>query len=107
MIPSKYNRQLSCAAIRLPIPMERAVAGRGGRTIHIPVMIGTFYSTDSMLTECARQLFLDQTLIKALTTSVSPCGSCGGQNTNRKEDSIYSSSTGLTLSNVTTCGGYS
>jgi len=76
-----------------------------GRTIHIHVMIRTHCSSGSVLTECTTQLFLDQTLINALTTSVSPYSSRGLQDTTSTEDSIYSSSTPLTLTNASTCGG--
>jgi hypothetical protein len=50
--------------------------------------------------------FLDQTLINTLTTSVSPYSSCGLPDTTSAEDSSYSSSTQLTLTNATTGGGY-
>jgi hypothetical protein len=76
----------------------------GGRTIHIHVMIRTL--SGSVLTECTTQLFLDQTLINALTTSVSPYSSCGLPDTTSAEDSIYSSSTQSRLSNASTGGGY-
>jgi protocatechuate 3,4-dioxygenase beta subunit len=52
-----------------------------GRTIHIHVMIRTFCSSGSVLTECTTQLFLDQTLINALTTSVWAYSSRGLQDT--------------------------
>jgi protocatechuate 3,4-dioxygenase beta subunit len=48
-----------------------------GRTIHIHVMIRTLSSTGTALTEFSTQLFFDQTLIDALTTSVSPYSSRG------------------------------
>jgi hypothetical protein len=63
----------------------------------VHVMIRTLCSSGSMLTECTTQLFLDQTLINALTTSVSPYSSRGLPDTTSAEDSIYSSSTQLTL----------
>jgi len=77
-----------------------------GRTIHIHVMIRTLWSSGSVLTECTTQPFLDQTLINALTTSVSPSSARGLPDTTSAEDSIYSSSTQLTLTNATTGGGY-
>src|ERR1700687_1405095 len=77
-----------------------------GRTIHIHVMSRTLCSSGSVLTECTTQLFLDQTLINALTTSVSPYSSRGLPDTTSAEDSIYSSSTQLTVTNATTGGGY-
>jgi hypothetical protein len=43
----------------------------------IHVVIQTCCSSGSMLTECTTQLFLDQTLSNALTTSVSPYSSRG------------------------------
>jgi hypothetical protein len=77
-----------------------------GRTIHIHVMIRTLCSSGSVLTEFTTQLFLDQTLINALTTSVSPYSSRGLPDTTSAEDSIYSSSTQSRLSNASTGGGY-
>jgi hypothetical protein len=76
-----------------------------GRTIHIHVMIRSLCSSGSALTECTTQFFLDQTLINALTTSVSPYSSSRLPDTTSAEDSIYSSSTQLTLTTATT-GGY-
>ena len=73
-----------------------------GRTIHIHVMIRTLCSSGSALTECTTQLFLDQTLINALTTSVSPYSSRGLLDTTSAEDSSNSSSMQLTLTNATT-----
>jgi protocatechuate 3,4-dioxygenase beta subunit len=78
-----------------------------GRTIHIHVMIRTLSSSGSVLTEFTTQLFFDQTLINALTTSVSPYSSRGLPDTTNAEDSFYSSSTQLTLANAATGGGYS
>ena len=60
-----------------------------GRIIHIDV--------DSNALFVRTQLFFDQTLINALTTSVSPYRSRGWPDTIKPEDSIYSSSTQLTL----------
>ena len=77
-----------------------------GRTIHIHVMIRTLGSSGAVLTDFTTQLFFDPTLIKALTTSVSPCSSRGLPDTISAEDSIYSSATQLTLTNATTGGGY-
>jgi protocatechuate 3,4-dioxygenase beta subunit len=77
-----------------------------GRTIHIHVMIRTLCSSGSVLTECTTQLFLDQTLINALTTALSPYSSCDLPNSTNAEDSIYFSSTPLTLTNASTGGGY-
>jgi len=73
-----------------------------GRTIHIHVMIRTLCSSGSVLTECTTQLFLDQTLINALTTSVSPYSSRGLLDTTSAEDSSNSSPMQLTLTNATT-----
>jgi len=77
-----------------------------GRTIHIHVMIRRLSSSGSVLTEFTTQLFFDQTLINALTTSVSPYSSRGLPDTTNADDNIYSSSTQLTLTNATTGGGY-
>jgi protocatechuate 3,4-dioxygenase beta subunit len=77
-----------------------------GRTIHIHVMIRTLSSSGSILTEFTTQLFFDQTLTNALTTSVSPYSSRGLPDTTNAGDSIYSSPTQLTLTNATTGGGY-
>jgi protocatechuate 3,4-dioxygenase beta subunit len=77
-----------------------------GRTIQTHVMIRTLWSSGSVLTEITTQLFLDQTLINALTTSVSPYSSRGLSDTSSAEGSVYSSSTQLTLTNATTGGGY-
>ena len=78
------------------------LAWYSGRTIHIHVMIRTLCSSGSVLTECTTQLFLDQTLINALTTSVSPYSSRGLLDTTSAEDSSNSSSMQLTLTNATT-----
>jgi protocatechuate 3,4-dioxygenase beta subunit len=72
-----------------------------GRTIHIHVMIRTLYSSGSVLTEFTTQLFLDQTLINA--TSVSPYSSTRPAGHTSREDSLYSSSTQLTLTNTVCC----
>ena len=69
-------------------------------------MIRTLSSSGSLLTEFTTQLFFDQTLINALTTSVSPYSSRGLPDTTNAEDSIYSNSTQLTLANATAGGGY-
>jgi protocatechuate 3,4-dioxygenase beta subunit len=61
-----------------------------GRIIRIHVMIRTLSSSGSVLTEFTTQLFFDQTLINALTTSVSPCRSRGLPDTSNAEDSIGS-----------------
>ena len=77
-----------------------------GRTIHIHVMIRTLSSSGSVLTEFTTQLFFDQTLLNALTTTVSPYRSRGVPDTAYAEDSIYSNATQLTLTNATSGGGY-
>ena len=77
-----------------------------GRTIHIHVMIRTLSSSGSVLTEFTTQLFFDQTLLNALTTTVSPYSSRGVPDTTNAQDSIYSSATQLTLTNATSGGGY-
>ena len=77
-----------------------------GRTIHIHVMIRTLSSSGSVLTEFTTQLFFDQTLLNALTTTVSPYRSRGVPDTTNAQDSIYSSATQLTLTNATSGGGY-
>jgi protocatechuate 3,4-dioxygenase beta subunit len=77
-----------------------------GRTIHIHVMIRTLSSSGSVLTEFTTQLFFDQTLLNALTTTVSPYSSRGAPDTSNAQDSIYSSATQLTLTNATSSGGY-
>jgi protocatechuate 3,4-dioxygenase beta subunit len=69
-----------------------------GRTIHIHVMIRTLSVTT--------QLFFDQTLLNALTTTVSPYSSRGVPDTTNAQDGIYSSATQLTLTNATSGGGY-
>jgi protocatechuate 3,4-dioxygenase beta subunit len=48
-----------------------------GRTIHSHFMIRTLWSSGAVLTEFTTQLYLDQRLINALTTSVSPHSSRG------------------------------
>jgi protocatechuate 3,4-dioxygenase beta subunit len=78
-----------------------------GRTIHIHVMIRTLSSSGSVLTEFTTQLFFDQTLLNALTTTVSPYSSRGVPDTTNAQDSIYSSATQLTVTNATSGGGYS
>jgi hypothetical protein len=66
------------------VPFKSIVPGRySGRTIHVHVMIRTLRSSGSVLTECTTQLFLDQTPINALTTSVSPYSSRGLPDTSR------------------------
>jgi len=78
-----------------------------GRTIHIHVMIRTLSSSSgSVLTEFTTQLFFDQTLLNALTTTVSPYSSRGVPDTTNAQDSIYSSATQLTLTNATSGRGY-
>lgn len=77
-----------------------------GRTIHIHVMIRTLSSSGSVLSEFTTQLFFDQTLLNALTTTVSPYRSRGVPDTANAEDSIYSNATQLTLTNATSGGGY-
>jgi len=77
-----------------------------GRTIHIHVMIRTLSSSDSVLTEFTTQLFFDQMLLNALTTTVSPYNTRGAPDTTNAQDSIYSSATRLTLTNTTSGGGY-
>ena len=77
-----------------------------GRTIHIHVMIRTLSSSGSVLTEFTTQLFFDQTLLNALTTTVSPYSSRGVPDTTNAQDSIYSSATQLTLTNAASGGGY-
>ncbi len=77
-----------------------------GRTIHIHVMIRTLSSSGSVLTEFTTQLFFDQTLLNALTTTVSPYSSRGVPDTTNAQDSIYSSATQLILTNATSGGGY-
>jgi protocatechuate 3,4-dioxygenase beta subunit len=77
-----------------------------GRTIHIHVMIRTLSSSAPVLTEFTTQLFFDQTLLNALTTTVSPYSSRGVPDTTNAQDSIYSSATQLTLTNATSGGGY-
>jgi len=77
-----------------------------GRTIHIHVMIRTLSSSGSVLSEFTTQLFFDQTLLNALTTTVSPYSSRGVPDTTNAQDSIYSSATQLTLTNATSGGGY-
>jgi len=68
-----------------------------GRIIHIHVMIRTLSSSGSVLTEFTTQLFFDQKLINALTTSVSPDRSRGPPDTSNAEDSSDSSWMQLTL----------
>ena len=77
-----------------------------GRTIHIHVMIRTLSSSGSILTEFTTQPFFDQTLLNALTTTVSPYSSRGVPDTTNAQDSIYGSATQLTLTNATSGGGY-
>jgi hypothetical protein len=55
----------------------------------IHVMIRTLFSSGSMLTECTAQLFLDQTLINALTTSVSPYSSRGLPDHQRRGQHLF------------------
>jgi hypothetical protein len=73
---------------------------------HAAEVIRTLSSSGSVLTEFTTQLFFDQTLLNALTTSVSPHSSRGVPDTTNAQDSIYSSATQLTLTNATTGGGY-
>ena len=68
-----------------------------GRTIHIHVMIRTLCSSGSVLTEFTTQLPLDH------ATSVSPYSSRGPPDTTSAEDSIYSSSTQLALTDAVCC----
>jgi protocatechuate 3,4-dioxygenase beta subunit len=68
-----------------------------GRTVHIHVMIRTLSSSGSILAEFTTQLFFDQTLLNALTTTVSPYSSRGVPDTTNAQDGIYSSATQLTL----------
>jgi protocatechuate 3,4-dioxygenase beta subunit len=77
-----------------------------GRTIHIHVMIRTLSSAGTVLMEFTTQLFFDQTLIDALATSVSRYSSRGLPDTTNAEDSIYSSSTQLSLANAASGAGY-
>jgi len=77
-----------------------------GRTIHIHVMIRTLSSSGSVLTEFTTQLFFDQTLLNALTTTVSPYSTRGVPDTTNAQDSIYSSVTQLTLTNASSGSGY-
>jgi len=77
-----------------------------GRTTHIHVMIRTLSLAGTVLTEFTTQLFFDQTLIDALATSVSPYSSWGLPDTANAEDSIYSSSTQLSLANAASGAGY-
>ena len=77
-----------------------------GRTIHIHVMIRTFSSSGAVVLEFTTQLFFAQTLIDAITTSVSPYSSRGLPDTTNAEDNIYNSATQLTLQTANSGGGY-
>jgi protocatechuate 3,4-dioxygenase beta subunit len=77
-----------------------------GRTIHIHVMIRRLSSSGAVLTEFTTQLFFDQTVLNALTTSVSPYSSRGLPDTTNAQDNIYNSATQLTLANASSGGGY-
>jgi protocatechuate 3,4-dioxygenase beta subunit len=89
------------------VTFETVVPGwYSGRTIHIHVMIRTLSSSGSVLTEFTTQLFFDQTLLNALTTTVSPYSSRGVPDTTNAQDGIYNSATQLTLTNATSAGGY-
>ena len=77
-----------------------------GRTIHIHVMIRTFSSTGTALTEFTTQLSFDQTLIDSLAKSVSPYSSRGLPDTTNAEDSIYCNSTQSRIGNAATGAGY-
>jgi protocatechuate 3,4-dioxygenase beta subunit len=77
-----------------------------GRTIHIHVMIRTFTSSGAVAFEFTTQLFFDQTLIDAITTTVSPYSSRGLPDTTNAQDNIYNSSTQLALATATSGAGY-
>jgi protocatechuate 3,4-dioxygenase beta subunit len=77
-----------------------------GRAVHIHVMVRTLSSSGTVLSEFTTQLFFDQAVLEAITTTVSPYSSRGVPDTTNAEDSIYSSSTQLTLSNASSGGGY-
>jgi len=77
-----------------------------GRTVHIHVMIRTLSTSGAVLTEFTTQLFFAQTFLNALVATVSPYSSRGLPDTTNAQDSIYSSSTELTLANASSGGGY-
>ena len=77
-----------------------------GRTIHIHVMIRTFTSSGAVAFEFTTQLFFDQALINAITTTVSPYSSRGMPDTTNAQDTIYNSETQLTLATAASGGGY-
>jgi len=77
-----------------------------GRTVHIHVMIRTFSSSGAVASEFTTQLFFAQTLIDAVTTSVSPYSSRGLPDTTNAQDNIYNSATQLTLQTASSGGGY-
>jgi protocatechuate 3,4-dioxygenase beta subunit len=77
-----------------------------GRTIHIHVMIRTLSSFGAVTFTFTTQLFFDQTLIDAITTTVSPYSSRGEPDTTNANDNIYNSATQLTLATATSGTGY-
>jgi protocatechuate 3,4-dioxygenase beta subunit len=77
-----------------------------GRAPHIHVMIRTLSSSGAVLTEFTTQLFLDQTFLDALMTTVSPYSSRGLADTTNATDRLFTTSTELTLANASTGSGY-
>ena len=76
-----------------------------GRTIHIHVMVRTFSSSGAVASEFTTQLFFAQTLIDAITTSVSPYSSRGLPDIANAQDNIYNSAKQLTLRTASSGGG--
>lgn len=77
-----------------------------GRTVHIHIMIRTFSSSGAQTFEFTTQLFFDQTLIDAITTTVAPYSSHGVPDTTNANDNIYKSATQLTLATAGSGRGY-
>jgi protocatechuate 3,4-dioxygenase beta subunit len=77
-----------------------------GRTIHIHVMVRTFSSSGAVALEFTTQLFFEQTLINAITTTVSPYSLRGLPDTTNAQDNIYNSATQLALATATSGSGY-
>jgi len=77
-----------------------------GRTIHVHVMVRTFDSSGAVAFAFTTQLFFDQALINAISSTVAPYSSRGLPNTTNADDNIYNSVTQLTLAAATSGGGY-
>ena len=77
-----------------------------GRTIHIHMMIRTFSSSGAVAFAFTTQLFFDQALIDAVTTTVAPYSARGKPDTTNAQDNIYNSTTQLSLATASSGSGY-